>query len=265
MKTKIILSFSVLVTTFVLCSAAFAGGASYYIDSATNVYHKKWDCAEINEANRPLLVEISEPFWTMQRCELCFSDMSTIPSGTRSFHYMSPYDTGDTDRNFQAGVYVEGIDITAGVYAAEAWSESQGELVVLDEGNSIIHDFHMQDGTEITFYLGKHMTLQIPEKCTVQKLVYHPLFQDTKKKTELRHARYVTMLEIPGRLYSVTSLPGEKGYCFISGIPSEYGAEPEIMMEIPVGEMVQIDLRDRYDTFVEFINCVVWPSEDGVG
>ena len=85
------------------------------------------------------------------------------------------------------------------------------------------------------------------------------------QKTKIPHGRYVTMLEIPGFKYCVQGIPGETSYYVISTIRGEIGVEPLEVVAIPTGRIVDLNLQGSYDVFVEFVNCVVWPSEQGEG
>lgn len=84
----------------ILSLSAYAEGPHYYADLVTNIYHVKWDCQDIQGKDQSSLREFTytqlseSPFLTMEQCKQCFSLVSTdrIPSGTRSFHYLSPYD-----------------------------------------------------------------------------------------------------------------------------------------------------------------------------
>ena len=55
------------------------------------------------------------------------------------------------------------------------------------------------------------MAVSLHEYFHLGKMVYNPQFQDVHKKEHIRQGRYFTMLEIPGRNYSVPNLPSEEG------------------------------------------------------
>lgn len=265
----------VLVASFLfILRCALAESPSCYVNpDGGSYYHARPDCARIAEKYWPDMVELpvsqltEDAYSHLQPCSGCYgSDEKPFWGDNRYyFHYVSPYDTADDVPLQSTGVYQAGDTLRPGIYTAWADAACHGTLTVCRADGEPLYSYPLEGAGPYTFYLGNDMLLSVPEHCTVKKLQFNMLFQAAQQKTEIERARYITMLEVPGREYRVTNIPGKQAYCMISSIEAEIGQEPPLCQTIADGEIISINLQDRYDTFVEFVNCIVWFEDGGNG
>ncbi len=265
----LMLIFSSLLTLHLAC----AESPSCYINpDGGSCYHAQPNCPTIAEKYWPGMAELAisqltaDAYSHLTPCNICYQSAS-LPSwgeGRYRFHYQSPYDTAD-DVQLPAGTYRAGEGLLPGLYTALPDADCDGALTIGRTDGATLYSYSLKDAGPYTFYLGEDMFLSIPEHCTVRKLQFNMLFQTAQQKTEIERARFITMLEVPGREYRVTNIPGTQASCTISSIVAEMGLEQPQYHAIADGETLSINLQDRYDTFVEFVNCIVWFEDEGNG
>ncbi len=206
------------------------------------------------------------PYGHLKPCNICLREKTqvNIPNGTMSFHYQSPYDTAEDGALYTSGLYPAG-SVVPGVYTAHALEGCSGELRVLGGDGQVLTAYVLTGETFLSFYLADGMGVELPENCVLRKIEYTVRFQKAHEPVEISHARYMVMTEMPGRKYCVKSVEGTNGHYIISTIQGELGSEPVQRMEIPAGQTVELNLMSAYDVFVEFVNCIVWVAEEGVG
>lgn len=273
-KTRLLFGLVTAVLVLMMDQSVHGEGNSYYVNpNGGKYYHCERECKTIRSTYYAEMIEITEeqlaeePYTQLTKCNVCFEDNNAIeiPSGTTKFSYRSEYDTAENDKQYFAGCYHSGISIMHGIYTAKSDAQCMGTLVILDQDLQQLAAYELAGECSVSFYLGDGMSIEVPENCVLQKVVYDPAFQEAYQQMTIRHGRYVTMLEIPGLKYCVKSITGEVGYYVISTIQSEIGQESVTVVEIPEGETVELNLQGAYDVFVEFVNCIVWPSEQGEG
>lgn len=269
-----------LVSTLLLLAlmAAFPAQAEeaayFYNPDGGRYYHSIRECKTMRAVYQEQMLQITAaqlteaPYAQLKPCNICCKEPPSprsLPAGTMKFYHHSSYDTGDADAQFTAGSYHAGKSILPGIYTAVSGPEAADALQLLSQEEALVHAYPMQGETRLTFYLGEGMHLIIPEHCTVQKVIHQPGFQEAYVRTPIAHARYFTMLEIPGAQYCVESMPGKNGYYVLSTIQSELGQESPTVVKLAEGDVAELNLQGAYDVFVEFVDCIVWPSEQGVG
>ncbi len=274
MKARVLCGFVAVVMALMVSKSAHGEGQVYYINPDGGRYiHCERECKAIRSTYHSEMIEISaeqlveEPYAQLAKCKICFKDSlaSDIPSDTTKFYYRSVYDTAEISAQYSAGSYHAGISIMPGIYTAKSDPKCTGTLIILNQDMQQLATYKLEGKSSVTFYLGNGMSVAVPENCVLHKVEYNPGFQKAYQRTTIGYGRFITMLEMPGAKYCVESVPGESGYYVISTIQSEIGNEPRTVIEIPLGETVELNLQEAYDVFVEFVNCVVWPSEQGVG
>lgn len=274
MKPRLLFGTVTAVLVLIMGQSVHGEENSYYMNpNGGKYYHCERECKTIRSTYYAEMIEITEeqlaeePYTQLTKCNVCFNDdkANEILSGTTKFFYRSEYDTAETDKQYFAGIYHSGMSIMPGIYTAKSDAQCIGTLEVLDQDMQQLAIYELTGECSITFYLGKEMSIVVPENCVLQKVVYAPAFQEAYQQTTIRHGRYVTMLEIPGLRYCVKSIAGEAGYYAIATIQSEMGKESVPVVEIADGETVELNLQGAYDVFVEFVNCIMWPSEKGDG
>ena len=258
------------------CSASSKAAAYYINPDGGSYYHARKNCVTINEKYWDGMLEITskqlaeDPYSSLKRCPVCFPDKSNSPVVTPENRYVahlrSAYDTAqDGVMISTAGTYRAGEELKAGIYTVEADVQCSGTLSIETAGKRPLYSYPLQGKTSYTFYLGENMYVSLPEYCNLHKMARNLKFQDPNEKVSIRQHRYMTMEEIPGCNYFVTNLQGGKGYFIVSSIQAETGEEEPVRVDVANGDIVQLDLMEQYDVFVEFVNCVVWPSEAGEG
>jgi hypothetical protein len=277
MKRIAIITAALLVAVLMLalCSALGEATVYYFNPGGGKSYHIRRDCAMVNEKYRGLMLEITpeqlteESYKHLTPCPACFPEKLTpvvTPENRYAAHLTSAYDTAEDGVMIStAGTYRAGDELKAGIYTAEADVQCIGALSIETAGKQPLYSYPLQGETSYTFYLGENMYVSLPEHCGLHKLVENLGFQDPYEKVSIRQHRYMTMEEIPGRNYFVTNLQGEKGYFVVSSIQAETGEDKPARIDISSGDIVQLELMDRWDVFVEFVNCIVWPCEAGKG
>lgn len=258
-------------------SVALGEGEKYYYNPQGGAYyHERKDCPTIHEKYWSNMQEITSAeraegsFQSLKRCPKCFSDGEQMaplvtPENPYSMHFRSEYDTADDVMINTAGTYRAGESLKAGIYTAQADGQCQGDVSIETPDKKALYRYPLQGEASYTFYLGEGMYVGLPEHCRLLKLAFDPQFQNDQEKVSIRQSRYMTMVGIPGRNYVVTNLQGENGYFVVSSMEAEQGKEQPVRVDVSNGTTVQLNLRDQYDVFVEFVNCVVWPSEESEG
>lgn len=273
MNMKVIYGFLVVAMVFMKDNSAYAESPIYYVNpDGGKSFHCVRECKTIRSKYHAGMIEITEdqlveePYMQLEQCNICFKNkVERIPNAATKFYYHSVYDTGELNTQYTEGSYYSGISITPGIYTASSDYQCAGTITILNQEMQQLAAHKLTGECSVTFYLGDGMSVVIPENCILQKVAYNPGFQKAFQRTTIRYGRYLTMLEIPGAKYCVESIAGEAGYYILSTIQSEIGNEPVTVVEILPGETVELNLQGAYDVFVEFVNCIVWPSEQGEG
>ncbi len=178
----------------------------------------------------------------------------------------SLYDTADSDFSLNtAGTYRAGEALKAAIYTVETDSQYSGEMRIETSARLPLYQYSLQLETRYTFYLGEGMYVVLPDHCKMHKVTREPNFQNQREKATVRKRRYMTWLEIPQSNYYVTNIPGEEGYFVVSFIQAELGEEDPIRVDVSNGDVATLEVQESFDTFVEFVKCIVWYTEVGVG
>ena len=264
----------------VSCSSlAQIGETVYYVAPHDAVsYHVDPDCELIPPQDRGALLALTPealseaPYQTLLPCTLCFGQLEGNAleemAGTNPFVYR-PRSAYDTAKNrtliTQAGAYLAGRDVDPGIYTIESDARCAGEAHVLTCDGEALYAYPLEGGTPCSLYLGEGMTVELPANCQMRRVRYDPVFEDQRQELTISHRRFFTWLELPTYDYLVTSIPGKEAYFIVSTIGAETGKEAPVRTEIREGETVSLELWRQDDRFVEFVNCIVWPAEVGVG
>ncbi len=254
---------------------ALGEAATYYVNpNGGKYYHARKSCETIDEKYWGSMLEITleqlskEPYSSLKPCPMCIVQHAPMvtPVNRYVMYYTSPYDTAqDGLMIITAGTYRVGEELKSGIYTAEADIQCSGTLIIKTADKQPLYSYQLQGETSYTFYLGENMYVSLPEHCDLHKVVEDQQFQDPNEKVSIRQRRYLTMAEIPGNNYFVTNLQGENGYFVVSTIQAETGEEEPVRVDVLNNDIVQLNLRQQDNVFVEFVNCIVWPSEAGEG
>ena len=264
----------------VSCSSlAQIGETVYYVAPHDAVsYHVDPDCELIPPQDRGALLALTPealseaPYQTLLPCTLCFGQLEGNAleemARTNPFVYRprSAYDTAKNSTLItQAGAYLTGRDMDPGIYTIESDARCAGEARVLTCDGEALYAYPLEGETLCSLYLGEGMTVELPANCQMRRVRYNSVFEDQRQKLTISHRRFFTWLELPTCDYLVTSIPGEEAYFIVSTIGAETGEEAPVRTEIREGDTVSLKLWRQDDRFVEFVNCIVWPAEVGVG
>ena len=260
-----------------LTSLAQTGETVYYVaPHDTSSYHVDPACPLLPSQDRASLLALTPealseaPYQTLLPCTLCFGQLegNALEEMSNPFVYRprSAYDTAKSSTLItQAGAYLAGRDMDPGIYTIESDSLCAGEARVLTGGGEALYAYPLEGETLCSLYLGEGMTVELPANCQMRRVRYNPVFEDQQQKLTISHRRFFTWMELPTYDYLVTSIPGEEAYFIVSTIGAETGKEAPVRTEIREGETVSLELWRQDDRFVEFVNCIVWPAEVGVG
>ena len=243
--------------------------SSYHVDPACPIIPSQ-DGASLLALTPEALSEA--PYQTLLPCTLCFGQLEGNAleemAGTNPFVYR-PRSAYDTAKNrtliTQAGAYLAGRDMDPGIYTIESDALCAGEARVLTCDGEALYAYPLEGETLCSLYLGEGMTVELPANCQMRRVRYNPVFEDQQQKLTISHRRFFTWMELPTYDYLVTSIPGKEAYFIVSTIGAETGKEAPVRTEIREGETVSLELWRQDDRFVEFVNCIVWPAEVGVG
>ncbi len=243
-----------------LTGLAQIGETVYYVSPHdTSSYHVDPACPLLPSQDRASLLALTPealseaPYQTLLPCTLCFGQLegNALEEMSNPFVYRprSAYDTAKNSTLItQAGAYL-----------------AAGEARVLTGGGEALYAYPLEGETLCSLYLGEGMTVELPANCQMRRVRYNPVFEDQRQKLTISHRRFFTWMELPTYDYLVTSIPGEEAYFIVSTIGAETGKEAPVRTEIREGETVSLELWRQDDRFVEFVNCIVWPAEVGVG
>ena len=260
-----------------LTGLAQIGETVYYVSPHdTSSYHVDPACPLLPSQDRASLLALTPealseaPYQTLLPCTLCFGQLegNALEEMSNPFVYRprSAYDTAKSSTLItQAGAYLAGRDMDPGIYTIESDSLCAGEARVLTGGGEALYAYPLEGETLCSLYLGEVMTVELPANCQMRRVRYNPVFEDQRQKLTISHRRFFTWLELPTYDYLVTSIPGKEAYFVVSTIGAETGKEAPVRTEIREGETVPLELWRQDDRFVEFVNCIVWPAEVGVG
>ncbi len=260
-----------------LTGLAQIGETVYYVSPHdTSSYHVDPACPLLPSQDRASLLALTPealseaPYQTLLPCTLCFGQLegNALEEMSNPFVYRprSAYDTAKSSTLItQAGAYLAGRDMDPGIYTIESDALCAGEARVLTGGGEALYAYPLEGETLCSLYLGEGMTVELPANCQMRRVRYNPVFEDQRQKLTISHRRFFTWMELPTYDYLVTSIPGEEAYFIVSTIGAETGKEAPVRTEIREGETVSLELWRQDDRFVEFVNCIVWPAEVGVG
>lgn len=241
--------------------------SSYHVDPACPLLPSQ-DWASLLALTPEALSEA--PYQTLLPCTLCFGQLegNALEEMSNPFVYR-PRSAYDTAKNrtliTQAGAYLAGRDMDPGIYTIESDALCAGEARVLTGDGEALYAYPLEGETLCSLYLGEGMTVELPANCQMRRVRYNPVFEDQQQKLTISHRRFFTWMELPTYDYLVTGIPGEEAYFIVSTIGAETGKEAPVRTEIREGETVSLELWRQDDRFVEFVNCIVWPAEVGVG
>lgn len=260
-----------------LTGLAQTGETVYYVaPHDTSSYHVDPACPLLPLQDRASLLALTPealseaPYQTLLPCTLCFGQLegNALEEMSNPFVYR-PRSAYDTAKNrtliTQAGAYLAGRDMDPGIYTIESDALYAGEARVLTGDGEALYAYPLEGETLCSLYLGEGMTVELPANCQMRRVRYNPVFEDQQQKLTISHRRFFTWMELPTYDYLVTSIPGEEAYFIVSTIGAETGKEAPVRTEIREGETVSLELWRQDDRFVEFVNCIVWPAEVGVG
>ena len=260
-----------------LTSLAQTGETVYYVaPHDTSSYHVDPACPLLPSQDRASLLALTPealseaPYQTLLPCTLCFGQLegNALEEMSNPFVYR-PRSAYDTAKNrtliTQAGAYLAGRDMDSGIYTIESDALCAGEARVLTCDGEALYAYPLEGETLCSLYLGEGMPVELPANCQMRRVRYNPVFEDQQQKLTISHRRFFTWMELPTYDYLVTSIPGEEAYFIVSTIGAETGKEAPVRTEIREGETVSLELWRQDDRFVEFVNCIVWPAEVGVG
>lgn len=260
-----------------LTGLAQIGETVYYAaPHDTSSYHVDPACPLLPLQDRASLLALTPealseaPYQTLLPCTLCFGQLegNALEEMSNPFVYR-PRSAYDTAKNrtliTQAGAYLAGRDMDSGIYTIESDALCAGEARVLTCDGEALYAYPLEGETLCSLYLGEGMTVELPANCQMRRVRYNPVFEDQQQKLTISHRRFFTWMELPTYDYLVTSIPGEEAYFIVSTIGAETGKEAPVRTEIREGETVSLELWRQDDRFVEFVNCIVWPAEVGVG
>lgn len=260
-----------------LTGLAQTGETGYYVaPHDTSSYHVDPACPLLPLQDRASLLALTPealseaPYQTLLPCTLCFGQLegNALEEMSNPFVYR-PRSAYDTAKNrtliTQAGAYLAGRDMDPGIYTIESDALCAGEARVLTGDGEALYAYPLEGETLCSLYLGEGMTVELPANCQMRRVRYNPVFEDQQQKLTISHRRFFTWMELPTYDYLVTSIPGEEAYFIVSTIGAETGKEAPVRTEIREGETVSLELWRQDDRFVEFVNCIVWPAEVGVG
>ena len=260
-----------------LTGLAQTGETVYYVaPHDTSSYHVDPACPLLPSQDRASLLALTPealseaPYQTLLPCTLCFGQLegNALEEMSNPFVYR-PRSAYDTAKNrtliTQAGAYLAGRDMDSGIYTIESDALCAGEARVLTGDGEALYAYPLEGETLCSLYLGGGMTVELPANCQMRRVRYNPVFEDQQQKLTISHRRFFTWMELPTYDYLVTSIPGEEAYFIVSTIGAETGKEAPVRTEIREGETVSLELWRQDDRFVEFVNCIVWPAEVGVG
>lgn len=260
-----------------LTGLAQTGETVYYAaPHDTSSYHVDPACPLIPSQDRASLLALTPealseaPYQTLLPCTLCFGQLegNALEEMSNPFVYR-PRSAYDTAKNrtliTQAGAYLAGRDMDPGIYTIESDALCAGKARVLTGNGEALYAYPLEGETLCSLYLGGGMTVELPANCQMRRVRYNPVFEDQQQKLTISHRRFFTWMELPTYDYLVTSIPGEEAYFIVSTIGAETGKEAPVRTEIREGETVSLELWRQDDRFVEFVNCIVWPAEVGVG
>ena len=260
-----------------LTGLAQIGETVYYVaPHDTSSYHVDPACPLLPSQDRASLLALTPealseaPYQTLLPCTLCFGQLegNALEEMSNPFVYRprSAYDTAKSSTLItQAGAYLAGRDMDPGIYTIESDSLCAGEARVLTGSGEALYAYPLEGETLCSLYLGEGMTVELPANCQMRRVRYNPVFEDQQQKLTISHRRFFTWMELPTYDYLVTGIPGEEAYFIVSTIGAETGKEAPVRTEIREGETVSLELWRQDDRFVEFVNCIVWPAEVGVG
>lgn len=255
-------------------AVALAEETSCFINpNGGHYYHRERSCERVNAAYQDELIEIEisllaeEPYCHLLQCTGCFGlvESAMHQDVTLPLYYKSPFDTGNDTLYLSEGTYASNKEVPPGVYTAHSNSRTRGSLFIYNSDFQLLREIYLEDESTYSFYLPADAFLTIPANCIVKKVVHNPLFQIEGKQYAIRHARYFSMLEIPGRRYFVSNIPGQCGKIIQSTISSEIGETCPTYTEVEDGKVLEIDLEGAYDIFIEINNCIVWFSTGAEG
>ena len=272
MKQRVRLCLILLCMTLPISLTGLAqiGETVYYVaPHDTSSYHVDPACPLIPSQDRASLLALTPealseaPYQTLLPCTLCFGQLEGNAleemARTNPFVYRprSAYDTAKNSTLItQAGAYLTGRDMDPGIYTIESDARCAGEARVLTCDGEALYAYPLEGETLCSLYLGN---------CQMRRVRYNSVFEDQRQKLTISHRRFFTWLELPTYDYLVTSIPGKEAYFIVSTIGAETGKEAPVRTEIREGETVSLELWRQDDRFVEFVNCIVWPAEVGVG
>lgn len=276
--------FAVLVAVFFIINFSFISLQAlceelvYYNPDGGQYYHAKPECKTMRSEYDPLMqaISVSElanaPYSSLSRCVHCFEKAEPTGQPTAGQSYFRHrddwcnYDTAPEGFLLaQAGEYIAGKELPAGVYTIHGDGFTEGEIQIFSQSGDILHRFLVSGKESASFYLAENMRLLLPQGLTLQNITHVARFQSALEVADITSARYFMLLECPDRQYCVQSKPGMEGSVIVYSMDAEMGLSEPLRYPLTENEPITIDLSGLYNHFVELHNCLIWFTEEGVG
>lgn len=241
----------------------------YWNPQGGRYFHNRKDCETIAPEYWDAMGEIGydslkkKPYNELMQCPVCYNQNSFTPTLNErlSFSYKSAYDTAEEGAKIStSGDYQAGVAFLPGIYTLSCNASCVVTIISAKQNEEILRTYHMEGRCKYTIYMGEGMRIILPTDCTMEKVKYSPAFQNDVIPLEIQHGRYITRYELPMRVFHIKSIPGKIGYYIVSSIRAELGEENSQRVDIPSETTKRLDLGSQYDTFVELVNCIIWPE-----
>lgn len=278
MKLKIaVLLFSLILLSFSSSVSADQIRVMYFNPDGGKYYHEERECKTISPKYYALMEEISESelshFSRLKPCPKCCTN--TINQNaidnvalTEGSEYMKALILGIIENSdtglwiSKPGRYVAGNDFNEGLYTISIPTNTKSGYSVT-YGQNIIQ-YTVQGPADYTFFFPSGTLIELSDSCILRGLDREWTFQKQDTSYDIINACYLTCIQMPAYQYSVTNLPGTKGFVRLSTINPEKELVDLATIEIQNGERYTFRIPLSTYDFVEFVNCRVY-IEKGEG
>lgn len=278
MKMKIAtLLFSLILLNLSSSVSADEIRVMYFNPDGGKYYHEERECKAISPEYYALMEEISEDelFRSSQLkpCPKCCTnttmqnaiDSVVLTEGDEYMKTLIREIIGNSDTGFwisKPGRYTAGDDFSEGLYTISVPTDTKAGYSVTYGQNTI--QYIVQGPADYTFFFPAGTLIELSDSCILRDLDREWIFQEQGTSYDIVNARYLTCIQMPAYSYSVTNLPGTKGFVRLSTINSDKGLVDLTTIEVQNGEQRTFRIPLSTYDFVEFVNCRVY-IEKGEG
>lgn len=159
------------------------------------------------------------------------------------------------------GIYSTSQDFVPGLYTFFVEEGESSSFSIAKNDGSFSREYAPEGPAEYSFYIPADTTVTLNEGCILTTLNAEWEFQ-LQQNYKIKNMRFLINFQVPACEYTISGISGAESYYTLTSVKYDAG-ENAPPINIPLNEGESITVRFSFDEyrFIEFVNCIVTPSE----